>query len=67
MCGSGPIGWFSNRAGLAAALFVWACSSNKPSCPAPCRAINRLAVAGCGTFFASASSDETIKVGAAAW
>lgn len=26
------------------------------------KAINRLAVAGCGTFFASASSDETIKV-----
>ncbi len=31
-----------------------------------CRAINRLAVAGCGTFFASASSDETVKVRLAA-
>ena len=27
-----------------------------------CRCVNRLAVAGCGAFFASASSDETVKV-----
>ena len=35
-----------------------------PPCPlAPSRrCVNRLAVAGCGAFFASASSDETVKV-----
>lgn len=30
--------------------------------PPLARAVNRLAVAGCGAFFASASSDETVKV-----
>lgn len=35
-------------------------------CTPACRAVNRLAVAGCGAFFASASSDETVKASWAA-
>lgn len=38
------------------------CSLPCPPRPPHLRAVNRLAVAGCGSFFVSASSDETVKV-----